>query len=388
MAPQPVTITCATPGSTIRYSADGAAPTSASTLYTGPLALSNYTILEAKAFAPGMTDSAVASAVFSFAPPPGAVATPTFNPPGGPFTNSVVVALQSATSGAFIYYTLDGTDPTLASALYSAPFTLTQTTTVKAIAYASGMSPSAIAAAVFSLGTGGGSLLPPPDLSILPNYAGLNDSFSLTYDTRLNVSFLWSFSPVASSYQGQALGVRNQALGIGTNAHNLIPHAYTLTPNALGAPSATFKTSAQTASLASYGLAAGTYLVTVQAVDNADPNNLSNPVSKTITLVNSDLSSVRVFPNPWRSDKHANKPITFDTLPLGSTVKIFTVSGHHVRTLSPQSSGLSPDKVAWDLTNDSGEKVASGLYIYLITVGDTGYGGSGQRVRGKIGVIR
>src|SRR5207302_11331359 len=145
--------------------------------------------------------------------------------------------------------------------------------------------------AVFSLGTGGGGLLPPPDLSILPNYAGLNDSFSLTYDTRLNVSFLWSFSPVASSYQGQALGVRNQALGIGTDAHNLIPHAYTLTPNALGAPSATFKTSAQAASLASYGLAAGPYLVRVAAVDHGAPNNFAYAEAQTITLGNSELSS-------------------------------------------------------------------------------------------------
>ncbi|MBQ9751299.1 MAG: chitobiase/beta-hexosaminidase C-terminal domain-containing protein [Paludibacteraceae bacterium] len=41
----------------------------------------------------------------------------------------------TAEEGLEVYYTLDGTDPTKASIKYTAPFELTATTTVKAIAY-------------------------------------------------------------------------------------------------------------------------------------------------------------------------------------------------------------------------------------------------------------
>jgi len=94
----------------------------------------------------------------------------------------------------------------------------------------------------------------------------------------------------------------------------------------------------------------------------------------------SDLSAVQVYPNPWRSDKHAGKSVTFASLPSGSTVKIFTVSGHLIKTLGPQTSALGT--ASWDLTNDAGEKVASGIYLYLIT------DSQGDKGRGKMAVIR
>ena len=142
------------------------------------------------------------------------------------------------------------------------------------------------------------------------------------------------------------------------------------------ASSASFTSGAKTASLASYGLSLGTYQVTVQAQDAS--GNTSPPLVKTITLVASDFSAVQVYPNPWRSDKHAGKPVTFANLPLNSTVKLFTASGHKVRELSAQNSGLS----TWDLTNDSGDKVASGIYIYLIT------DSQGNKTKGKVAVIK
>ena len=65
-------------------------------------------------------------------------AKPTFNPEGKTFTESVEVAIVCKTSGAVIYYTLDGTTPTAESTPYAAAFTLTETTTVKAIAVKDG----------------------------------------------------------------------------------------------------------------------------------------------------------------------------------------------------------------------------------------------------------
>jgi hypothetical protein len=63
---------------------------------------------------------------------------PVFNPLGGTFTDSVVIALTTQTDEAQIFYTLDGTTPTNASTLYAGPFKLTQSATVKAYTYKNG----------------------------------------------------------------------------------------------------------------------------------------------------------------------------------------------------------------------------------------------------------
>ena len=79
----------------------------------------------------------------SFAP------TPTITPAGGSFYPSVQVSLADSLSGAQIYYTLDGSTPATTSPLYSGPFSVSRSLTVKARAFASGNMPSGIASAAF-----------------------------------------------------------------------------------------------------------------------------------------------------------------------------------------------------------------------------------------------
>jgi hypothetical protein len=78
-------------------------------------------------------------------------ATPTISPNGGTITGPTAVAISSATPGATIRYTLDGSLPGSSSAVYSAPFTIGNTTTVKSVAAAIGMTDSNIATATFQL---------------------------------------------------------------------------------------------------------------------------------------------------------------------------------------------------------------------------------------------
>ena len=72
------------------------------------------------------------------------VAIPTFAPAAESFLESIEVTLACSTDGAEIRYTLDGTDPTATSTLYENPFTLTETTTVKAIAIKGGTQTAAV----------------------------------------------------------------------------------------------------------------------------------------------------------------------------------------------------------------------------------------------------
>lgn len=72
------------------------------------------------------------------------------------FETSTEVTI-SAVSGAQVHYTLDGSDPTASSALYSSAITLTETTTVKAIAINGSVS-SAVASKTFVKSSGEGGM--------------------------------------------------------------------------------------------------------------------------------------------------------------------------------------------------------------------------------------
>lgn len=71
------------------------------------------------------------------------------------FAESTSATISCTTAGASIYYTVDGSTPTSASTAYSGAITLTDTTTVKAVAVKDGVS-SSVTTKVFTKGSGGG----------------------------------------------------------------------------------------------------------------------------------------------------------------------------------------------------------------------------------------
>lgn len=82
---------------------------------------------------------------------PDPTATPTFDPAPGVYDRPITVTIKSATPGAAIYYTTDGTEPTVASTKYVGPLNVTKTTAILARALAPGLDPSDRAAATYSL---------------------------------------------------------------------------------------------------------------------------------------------------------------------------------------------------------------------------------------------
>ena len=119
---QTLLLSATTPGASIHYTLDGAEPTAASTMYSGPILLPDGTItVKAIAVAPDGTTSTVASAQYTITP--AVVAAPTFQiggtpSTGGTFDSDVTVEVSSE-MGTTIYYTTDGTDPTTGSTQYS-----------------------------------------------------------------------------------------------------------------------------------------------------------------------------------------------------------------------------------------------------------------------------
>ena len=157
-----VTMTTSTTDSSIRYTTDGTTPTSSSTLYTGAFNVTNSGSLidgqtitvKAITIKSGMTNSGVASKAITFVT--NRVATPTIttnvsNESTVPSNQTVTVTLNTATSGSTIYYTTDGSAPTITDSLYNGPFPINATNpdgeviSIKVLAIKDGMINSNVA---------------------------------------------------------------------------------------------------------------------------------------------------------------------------------------------------------------------------------------------------
>ncbi len=107
-------------------------------------------------FSPGGHDVAVASLAGAVIIPANATAlpaapTPVISPPGGSFPSPQTVTITDSIGGAAIFYTTDGTMPSISSTPYSGPITVGTSETINAIATATGFSQSAVATAVFTI---------------------------------------------------------------------------------------------------------------------------------------------------------------------------------------------------------------------------------------------
>lgn len=111
------------------------------------------------------------------------------------------------------------------------------------------------------------------------------------------------------------------------------------------------------------------------------------PHLSTFALIGSadtDVSEVYAFPVPWKpragdSARYGtlSEGITFVNLPSEGTLRLYTISGELVRAISFSSGALT---LKWDASNDFGQSVASGVYIWEIVSG-------GNRKTGKLMIV-
>jgi hypothetical protein len=145
---QTVTISTATAGASIRYTTNGSTPSAtAGTLYTVPVSIASSLTLKAIAYKTGIGNSAVISGAYTIK-----VVDPTFSPVAGSYTGTQPVTIGTTTAGASIRYTTDGSTPTSSvGALYSAAVQVSATTTLKAIAFKTGLTDSAVVTAAYTI---------------------------------------------------------------------------------------------------------------------------------------------------------------------------------------------------------------------------------------------
>jgi len=159
---QSVSISSATSGANLRYTLDGSEPTTSSPAYTSALAVAETLTVKARAYKTGWTDSDSGHASFWISG--GMVATPTVTPAGGAQTTPPLVSMSTATTGATLRYTLDGSTPTAADAVFIYPFLVPVTTTIKVKAFKAGFTASATTSVTYDVDAAGASATP----SIVP----------------------------------------------------------------------------------------------------------------------------------------------------------------------------------------------------------------------------
>ncbi|MEN6463036.1 MAG: chitobiase/beta-hexosaminidase C-terminal domain-containing protein [Syntrophomonas sp.] len=142
-------LSTSTTGATIYYTTDGSTPTVQSMVYSdsSPIIINSNTTIQAIAAAPNMTNSDVMSATYAVQK----AAAPAANPQPGAVPAGTAIVLSSDTESATIYYTTDGSDPTMFSAVYSEPIIINSAIVIKAMAVKSGIINSEIVTAAYSI---------------------------------------------------------------------------------------------------------------------------------------------------------------------------------------------------------------------------------------------
>jgi hypothetical protein len=99
------------------------------------------------------------------------------------------------------------------------------------------------------------------------------------------------------------------------------------------------------------------------------------PPSYDKAVAQQDISEINVFPNPYygankRESNKYQRFVTFNHLPPRAKFKIYTISGVLVSSFEKPDDGTQ--YASWDLQNDNGLPVASGLYYIHVEMPDLG----------------
>jgi hypothetical protein len=93
-----------------------------------------------------------------------------------------------------------------------------------------------------------------------------------------------------------------------------------------------------------------------------------------ITIPNDPFKDVKIYPSPLVIGAASNN-VTFSSLPEGSNLKIYTLSGRLVNSLNE-----SGREINWDTKNDRNSPIVPGLYIYVLIDGE------GNKSTGKLAI--
>lgn len=131
---QKVSLTCPHPDARIYYTTDGSTPTKSSTRYTAPITITDSVTIKAFACYDDCEDSNVLTLAYEVR-----TVTLSVSPTDSDLLPAgTEITLTAAPADAQIYYTTDGSEPTTASNLYTAPIVANKSFKLRAKAYYNG----------------------------------------------------------------------------------------------------------------------------------------------------------------------------------------------------------------------------------------------------------
>ena len=177
-----VTISTGSEGANIYYTLDGSTPNEQSAVYDGPLSVSSSLTVKAIAGGGEFLPSDVVEAAYEILI---IAEAPVVSPDAGTYVDEVEITLSTPTEGASIFYTLDGSDPTVESSQYEGALVLTESTTVKAIAGGVGFVTSDIVEAVYEV------LITAEQPMIFPESGTYVDVVEISMSTQTDGASIW-----------------------------------------------------------------------------------------------------------------------------------------------------------------------------------------------------
>lgn len=257
------------------------------------------------------------------------VATPAFLPLGGTYQTAQNVTLTCATSGAQIRYTLNGTDPTETSALYTNPIhlNLNSTTEIRAKAFKEYWIPSNIVSNTYII-TG---TVPAP-----------------------------SFNPPAGSYLNAIDVIISCALEETVIRYTLDETEPNENSMLFTAPIHINQDTMLKAKAYKTDWLPSNVVSAIYQISSANEDNLNAPLVTGIQ---------NVYPNPFTGCTTIE--IAIKEYPQNYLLKIFNIKGEQVRQFNGSAKGIITQN--WDGTDNKGNKLAAGVYLLYFQVGSNHY---------------
>ncbi len=267
--------------------------------------------------------------------PTQAVETPTFSISGGLYTDAQQVSISCATTGATIYYTIDGTEPTSGGTLYTSPFTISTTTTLKAVAVV-GTDTSLVNTATYTFptpvaniaafkATGTSTNTTPYLITGEVTYVYRNGSYMFVQDTTGGLLVYDNTSIITTTYNaGDVITGLTGTLTVYQNQYELVPLVNTAAATATATYSATTVTIADL--IANYDQYDAS-LVTLQNVTlDADLSYSSNTTGSSVSI-SQNGSSIVIYNRFKTLDTTIANGTTLDITGFigiyGSTIQIY-----------------------------------------------------------------
>lgn len=140
-------------GAPVYYTLDGSVPTTSSMRYTEPITFNDTAKLRAIAVSGAYSESTILEYTVKIPQLDAPAVEVTSGSSSGQYIASGSKVSLKSISGAAIYYTSDGTEPTTSSSIYSSPITVTGDITIKSMAVAKGYKQSSVSTVSYRLGT-------------------------------------------------------------------------------------------------------------------------------------------------------------------------------------------------------------------------------------------